>query len=233
LRRLCLFHMLLGLIAFGGIGCQGPSSIARAKESRAPTIVKEPARVVTRTFDPANPPADMPPLASSDEIAQCESNFTANANVGGQAQRTDSTHAVITVSQINITLQLNVIIWVPGGVSQRVMDHEQGHRQISEYYYQAADKIAAQIAANYMGKQVTINGPDIDAAFHKALQDIGGEITEEYDKQLDPNPAQLLYDSITDHSRNDVVVQDAVDHAVKNVAVESGQPAGADPPERQ
>jgi hypothetical protein len=114
-----------------------------------------------------------------------------------------------------------------------VMDHEQGHRQISEYYYQTADKIAAQIAANYMGKQVTINGPDIDAAFHKALQDIGGEITEEYEKQLDPNPAQLLYDSITDHSRNDVVVQDAVDHAVKNAAVESSQPVGADPPVRQ
>jgi hypothetical protein len=233
LRRLCLFYMLLGLISLGGTGCQGPSSVERAKELRAPTIVKEPARVMTRTFDPANPPSDMPPLASTDEIAQCESDFTANANLGGQAQRTDSTHAVITVRQINITLQLDVIIWVPEGVSQRVMEHEQGHRQISEYYYQTADKLAAQIAANYMGKQVTINGPDIDAAFHKALQDIGGEITGEYEKQLDPNPAQLLYDSITDHSRNDVAVQDAVDHAVKNVAVESSQPAGADPPGHQ
>lgn len=230
MSRLPLLHLLLGLIALGGTGCQGTSSIGRSKEPRAPTIVKEPARVVTRTFDPANPPADMPPLASTDEIAQCESDFTANANVGGQAQRTDSTHAVVTVSQISIALQLNVIVWVPEGVSQRVMDHEQGHRQISEYYYQTADKLAAQIAANYMGKQVAINGADLDAAFHKALQDIGGEITEEYDKELNPNPAQLLYDSITDHSRNDVAVQDAVDHAVKNVAVESSQPAGANPP---
>lgn len=231
--RLPLFYVLFGWIALGAAGCQGPSSIGRAKELRAPTIVKEPARVVTRTFDPANPPADMPPLASSSEIAQCESDFTANANLGGQAQRTDSTHAVITVRQIGITLQLNVTIWVPEGVSQRVMDHEQGHRQISEYYYQTADKLAAQIAANYLGKQVTIDGADIDAASRKALQDIGGEITEEYNKELDPNPAQLLYDSITDHSRNDVAVQDAVDHAVKNVAVESAQPASADPPERQ
>lgn len=223
MRRLCLFHMLLGFIALGAAGCQGPSSIGRSKELRAPTVIKDPARVVTRTFDPANPPADMPPLASTDEVAQCESDFTANANVGGQAQRTDSTHAVITVSQISIALQLNVTIWVPEGVSQRVMDHERGHRQISEYYYQTADKLAAQIAANYMGKQVMIDGADLDAAFHKTLQGIGGEITEEYDKELNPNPAQLLYDSITDHSRNDVAVQDAVDHAVKNVAVESGQ----------
>jgi hypothetical protein len=50
---------------------------------------------------------------------------------------------------------------------------------------------------------------------------MASEITEEYGKQLNPNPTQLLYDSITDHSRNEVVVQDAVDHALKNVSVES------------
>jgi hypothetical protein len=51
------------------------------------------------------------------------------------------------------------------------------------------------------------------------------EITEEYNKQLNPEPAQLLYDTITDHSRNEVVVKDAVAHALKNVSVESRQPA--------
>ena len=39
-------------------------------------------------------------------------------------------------------------------------------------------------------------------------------------KELDPNPAQLLYDSITDHARNEVAVQDAVAHALKNVSIE-------------
>jgi hypothetical protein len=224
-RRLYLLQILWGLAALGAAGCQGPSSVAKPKESRAPTIIKQPAHVATRTFDPANPPADMPPLASSGEIAQCESDFTASANVGGQAQRNDSTHAVITVTQISMMLQLNVTIWMPEGASERVIEHEQGHRQISEYYYQTADKLAAQIAANYMGKQVPITGADLDAEFHKALQDIGGEITEEYDKELNPNPTQLLFDSITDHSRNDVAVQEAVDHAVKNVAVESSQPS--------
>jgi len=51
------------------------------------------------------------------------------------------------------------------------------------------------------------------------------EITEEYNKELNPEPAQLLYDTITDHSRNEVVVKDAVAHALKNVSVESRQPA--------
>jgi hypothetical protein len=31
----------------------------------------------------------------------------------------------------------------------------------------------------------------------------------------------LLYDGITDHGRNEVVVKDAVAHALKNVSIES------------
>jgi hypothetical protein len=225
-RRLLLLGLLLGVIAFAWIGWQRQSPVAERRALLVPTVIKQPALITTRSFDPANPPADMPPMPSSGEIAQCESNFTANANVGGQPRRTDATHAVVTVSQIHVTLQLQITIWTPVDVSQRVMEHEQGHRQISEYYYQGADKLADEIASRYMGREVGISGADLDAEANKALQDIGAEITGEYDKALNPNPAQLLYDSITDHSRNDVAVQDAVDHALKNVSVEGDQGVG-------
>jgi hypothetical protein len=46
------------------------------------------------------------------------------------------------------------------------------------------------------------------------------EITDEYDKELNSEPTQLLYDSITDHSRNDIVAKDAVAQALSNVAIE-------------
>jgi hypothetical protein len=39
--------------------------------------------------------------------------------------------------------------------------------------------------------------------------------------ELNPEPTQLLYDTITDHGRNEVVVRDAVAHALKNVTIES------------
>jgi hypothetical protein len=227
-RRLILLCALLGTMVLGWTGCGGPSSVAKPRQPPAPVVVKQPVNVATRTFDPANPPADMPPLPSGGEIAQCDSNFKSSASVGGQAQRADATHAVITVDQIKMTLGLDITIWVPAGASPRVTEHEEGHRRISESYYQTADKLAGEIAARYMGKQVAINGADLDAEFHKALQEIGAEITEEYDKELNTNPAQLLYDTITDHSRNDVAVQDAVDHALKNAVVESA-PASADP----
>ena len=226
MRRLLLLGLPLGLIVLAWIGRQGQSPAAQHRALPPPTIIKQPARVVTRTFDPANPPADMPPLPSSDEIAQCESDFMADASVGGQSRRTDATHAVVTISQIQVKLQLQITIWAPPNASQPVIEHEQGHRQISEYYYENADKLAAEIASRYMGREVSVNGADLDAEVHKALQDMGAEITAEYEKELNPNPAQLLYDSITDHSRNDVAVLDAVDHALKNVSVEADQEAG-------
>jgi hypothetical protein len=131
----------------------------------------------------------------------------------------------VTVTQINVTLQLNITIWLPAGVTQHVVEHEEGHREISESYYQNADKHAERIAATYMGKQVDIVGTDLSAESNKVLQKMAVEITEEYNKELNPEPAQFLYDTITDHSRNEVVVKDAVAHALKTVSVESRQPA--------
>ena len=137
----------------------------------------------------------------------------------------DATHVMVTVAQIKVTLQLNINIWVPTGVTQHVIEHEEGHRQISEYYYQTADKLAEQIAATYMGKQVQITGTDLGAESSKMLQQMATDITDEYNKELNPRPTQLLYDAITDHGRNEVVVKDAVAHALKNTTIESPQPA--------
>jgi len=224
---LCL---LLGLLIFGWLNWREASSRQQLRQMAGPTIVKQPANVVSRTFDPANPPPDMPPL-NPGENAECVSDFTANANVAGQTRRTDTTHGAVTITRINMTLLLNITIWVPTGVTQRVIDHEDGHRQISEYYYQTADQLAQRIAANYMGKQIEIAGTDLNAESLKALQQMANEMSEEYERQLNTNPTQLLYDSITDHSRNDVAPQDAVDHAIKNISMEAPQPAGPEQPD--
>jgi hypothetical protein len=151
----------------------------------------------------------------------CDSNFVASANVSGDTRSTDATHANVTITQVKVTLQLNINIWAPPGVSPHVMEHENGHRQISERYYETADKVAERIAATYLGRQEEISGADLDAESGKLLQQMAAEIAAEYGKELNPDPTQELYDTITDHSRNDVSVQDAVTHAINNAAVEA------------
>jgi hypothetical protein len=224
LRSLILLCVLLGVLIFGWLGWRDVASRRQTSEAPVPTINKQPVTFASRTFDPAAPPTDMPPLLPG-ESAQCDSDFLSNASVGGKSRQTDATHATLTVTQIKVTLQLFITIWVPTGVSQHVIEHEEGHRQVSEYYYQTADKLAERIAATYMGQQVEIAGADLTAESSKVLQQMAAEITDEYNKELNPGPTQLLYDAVTDHGRNDVVVNDAVADALKNVTIESTQPA--------
>jgi hypothetical protein len=218
-RGLIAFCVLLGVLLFGWLAWRGFSSrrplVEAPVPSSVPIIEKLPVAFASRTFDPSAPPADMPPL-SSGESAECDSQFLSSASIRGESLPTDATHATVTITQIKVTLQLNINIWVPTGVTQHVIEHEDGHRQVSEYYYQTADQLAERIAAPYMGKQVEITGTDLGAESSKMLQQMAAAITDEYNKELNPGPAQLLYDSITDHGRNEVVVKDAVAHALKN-----------------
>jgi hypothetical protein len=211
---------LLGALAFAWMKWRGPASRSDSKETSGTIVEKQPVRFVNRTFDPANPPPDMPPMTPG-EAAVCDSNFVAAANVSGNMHAKDATHADVTVTRVKITLQLNITVWTPAEVSPRVMEHENGHRQISEHFYETADKVAEQIGAMYLDRQIEVSGADLNAETGKQLHQMAAEITAEYGKELNPDPAQELYDTITDHSRNDVSVQDAVTHAINNAAVEA------------
>ncbi len=212
---LCVLLVLLGLC---WILLQHYATIARPRAAAVPIIEKQAAIVTRNTFDPTAPlPAEMPPM-SAGELAVCDSNFTAKADVLGESQESDSTHATLTITGVRMTLGLTVAIWTPTGASDHVVEHEDGHRQISEYYYETADKLAAQIAAKYIGRQVPVAGADLHASITKTLQDLGAEITGEYDTELNPETTQLRYDEITDHSRNDVSAKDAVAQAIRETA---------------
>ena len=226
-RRLIAPYALLEALLIGWLGWWVLSCNRPVKNTPAVTINKQPANFARRIFNPANPPPDMPPLTPG-ENAACDSDFLSNASVAGETRQTDANHATITVTHIKLNLQLNITIWVPNDVTDHVTEHEQGHRQISEYSYQTADKLAERIATLYVGKQVDITGTDLQLESSKFLQQTAAAIAADYNRELNPEPTQLLYDSITDHSRNEVVVKDAVAHAIKNVTIESPQPATPD-----
>ena len=227
LRRLILPIVLLVLLVLGWLASRAPSSRRQPPEATALTVNKLPVDFATHTFDPAAPPPEMPPLAPN-ETAECDSNFLSSANVRGQTQRIDATHAILTVTHVKVTLQLKVNLWLPKEAPQNLIDHEEGHRQIAEYSYQTADKLAERIAASYVGRQIEITGTDLDAESGNMLHQLAAEITDQYNRELNPSPPQLLYDSITDHAKNGVIARDAVDHVLKNAAVESPS-AGATP----
>ena len=217
-----MLGMSLAILLAGWLGWRNYSPHPDpAREAPAVIIEKQPPVFAQHSFDPAAPPRDMPPLGEGEE-AECDSNFVSDATVSGTLRKMDATTATVTVTQAKVALQLRINIWVPAGATQHVVEHEQGHREISEHYYQNADKVARQIAAAYIGKQVVISGSDLNAEFTKALLQMSSEVTAEYNDKLTPGPAQQRYDDLTDHSRNDVPAKDAVAQALK----ETGNSAG-------
>lgn len=222
-RRPILLWVLLAGPMLASLACGDRPSLGRSRETPAVVVDKQPANFASRRFDPANPPADMPPLAPGEE-AQCDSNFLSNVSVGGETRQADATHAWVTIAQIHVTLQLNITIWAPANVTPHVMEHEEGHRQIAEHYYETAGELVRRIASAHTGEKIEVTGTDLGAESTKLFQQVANEIADKYNTELNPKPAQLLYDSITDHGRNEVVVKDAVASAIKNALAESPLP---------
>ena len=177
-------------------------------------VVKMPAQVGTRFFDPKRPPPDRPPLAGREE-AVCAGDFLSNAGVSAQAQMTDATHAKATINKITVTLQLNITIWLPNNPHKWTVEHEEGHRQISEYYYQNAEVVARRVATPYIGKTFDLSGNDLRRALSTAIGKIAEEITNEYNRQMPVETTQARYDTITNHSEKDIPVPDAIAQALK------------------
>jgi hypothetical protein len=177
-------------------------------------IVKVPAQVGTRYFDPKRPPRDRPPLTGPEE-AVCAGDFLSDASVGAQAMQTDATHGKATINRIKVTLQLNITVWLPNNPQKWTVEHEEGHRQISEYYYRNAEVVARRVAEPYIGKTFDISGRDLRRALSTAIGKIAEDITNEYNRQMPVETTQERYDAITEHSRKDIPVPDAVAQALK------------------
>ncbi len=177
-------------------------------------IVKMPAQIDTRYFDPNHPPRDRPPLTGAEEAVYA-GDFLSNASVGGQVRQIDATHAKVTINRITVTLQLNITTWLPNNPQKWIVGHAEGHRQISEYYYRNAEVIARRIAEPYLGKSIDVSGPDLRNALSTAIDKIKEEITTEYKRQMPVKTTQDRYDTLTEHSRKEIPIPDAVAQALK------------------
>ena len=211
-RTLILLCALAGVVALGWVALRRMPAVGSGGQAAGVTIDKQVENFAQRTFDAANPPADMPAMNPGEE-AITDSNFVSGVNVSGRTHPGDGTHETVTITQIHVTLQLELTIWVPSDVTQHVLGHEQGHREISEYYYRDADKV--------------VSGADLAAASGEWLQQMGKEISDEYNRELNPDPAQQRYDLITNYSRNGVVAADAVKQVLNDLAGATSAPAGS------
>ena len=186
------------------------------------TITRTDAVIEHRMFDPNNPPADMPKLAGN-EAAVTESFFSADSRVGGDVvdqQKTDSGYrASIKVDTVQMTLRLRVRVWLPKDAVPKIVNHEEGHRAIAEYFYKDAEGIARKWAEGLIGETVSASGKDCDSAGQLATSQAATALGGKYMGQVDVpcNKVQVIYDEITAHGTNAIKEEKAIREAIEQV----------------
>lgn len=188
------------------------------------TIDCKPPAIQHRSFDPAHPPSDMPPLKGA-EAAVTESKFDCQVamkyQVVGHKRDADGCVTTLRVQSIQATLQLIVIIWLPNGATAKLTAHEEGHRRIAEQIYADAQQIASSVAGRLDGKTVTGQDTDCDGADKQATTSAARQFCKEYLRRTFDVTRQVgdTYDELTAHgTRAEPAEDEAIRQAFKKVA---------------
>lgn len=211
LRR--LFHAW-PLVVLLWLAPAGPTLVHAAAPASVQVRVDAPV-VAYYTFPPGRPPPEAKELSGM-EAGLCYTELSTEIRIGVEYPRFSIKKPVMTVTSIEFIVGAKITIWVEEGSKPEILDHENGHRTISEHYYQQAHPLARKLGENAVGRKLPLNGKPTDATVAAATEGLRTELLKEFETQIDRRNrfAQAAFDTITDHSRNDVPNKDAVAKAI-------------------
>jgi len=177
---------------------------AVAAQAQELSVSKQPPSVQYKTFDPRNPPKDMPKLSNS-EAAVTHYEFGLSVRLSYQPldaiREGDGFSAGIRVESIALRTTMGVVVWLPRDCPPALRAHEEGHRQLAEMFYKDAEAIARKAARPYVGRIITGHGNDPSAARTDATSKLTNGVIDAYMAQT-KTPAERVnryFDEITSH----------------------------------
>lgn len=124
--------------------------------------------------------------------------------------------ATVLVKSISVELALPIEMWVPEGVSERVIAHEEGHIRICKHFYSDAENVARECADFTIGHAYEGVGKDENEAIQRAIELATSELCTCYQRKIiEPtNRASATYDRLTSHGQNSMPIGEAVEKAI-------------------
>lgn len=183
------------------------------------TINKAPPTVRTRYFDPDNRPADMPPL-TGEEAALCSYNVGAAASVaynlreGGEDRICEA-----EFSEMTVNLTCDITIWLPNNWTKKLQAHEEGHRRITERVYADSDELGKKYAREAMSRPIRTDRRRCQESADKAANDAAEAVCKKWIDDIAGRAGRVNaeYDKITNHSRNKIDEDKAIEKAFQRV----------------
>lgn len=213
--------ILCGALAFGCL------SAATDAWARGVVINVQPPKISRRTFDRQNPPSEMPKLTPP-EVGTCQYSFACATEV--MARGTRGRPAKVT--SVEVSTRLTITLWTPQDGPHKILEHEEGHREICEVYYAPAQSIARDLAQRTIGKRLSVSVRDT-AATEVELKAIQNALIAEFMRETASRCdfAQARFDAITHHSMNPIAESDAIVRAVAEEAAAYAKSRGLARPE--
>lgn len=171
-------------------------------------VRKDDPVVQHKTFDPADPPADLPPLEPGLDAA-CAYRFNCNVSMRyktlSQRRRGGRCRVAIRIYEVRPTLSLAVTVWLPEGAREKLKAHEEGHRRISQRVYETAEADATAVAKKWDGRRLEGEGETCEQAARDLLRAAAKEAHAETVARLveKARGVNRIYDDLTDHGRRD------------------------------
>lgn len=167
------------------------------------------------TFPPGRPPPEAKEVSGM-EAGFCYTELSTEIRIGVEYPRFAIKKPVMTVTSVEFIVRARITVWVEEGSRPEILDHENGHRAISEHYYRQARPLARSLGERAVGRKVPLSGKPTDAVIASTTEKLRFELLAEFEKGIDQRNrfAQAVFDIITDHSRNDVPNKDAIAQAI-------------------
>lgn len=173
-------------------------------------VTKTAPRIVYRSYDPLNPPAEMSKKLKLPEAGLCDTEFGCEIYTGTEMPRYGLSTVLATITSIRLILHLDITIWTVADAPPKLHAHEEGHRRIAEEFYRNADTVAYRLASQALGKKLPVALRNRETSNREAVEAFQGALLAEY-LQLtarDCTVAQVRFDAITAHGGN-AIAEDA------------------------
>lgn len=204
------------------IACAAALLIAPVYGAAEVALTGKPPVVEYKTFDPARPPADMPPL-KDDEAAVTQSSFECSVamrcRIVSRRENAGQCRVSLKVNGVDVTVQLKVVIWLPQAAPAKLAAHEEGHRRIAQRVYKEADAAARSLARALDGRMLTAVGSDCHVAQTRASQSAADQFCHDYLELTNQRAGRIgeIYDRLTAHGTR---VEPAEDEAIRQAFTE-------------
>lgn len=168
------------------------------------SVIKTVPRIVRRSYDPLNPPAEMTQKLTLPEAGLCESEFGCEIYTGTAMPAFGLRTVQATITSIRLILHLQITIWTVTASTPKLLAHEEGHRRLNEEYYRNAAEIAYRLAAQALGKKLPVTLRSRGKSKTGAVEAFQSTLLAEYLEATARRStvAQKRFDAITAHGGN-------------------------------